>query len=261
MRTLNAKRFSHLQEIEAHEIGRPHFRLKNPLAMGLGDFVIQPEWDYYGVAAATATVKQVLFSVPQNQPFTITGGSTFTKTLQTTSMVQANRLQSPERLVVRNIAVYMDNSMSQSDVAKMCSQVILDFVISTKSFFQVGLLGKLPAGGGAFAQQANVAATTVAVMSVTGNGLPTATAGSSLLGPGVVTQGPTGQPDPASSFPQIDGVLIAQEQAFKVTIDPTLAAHIAAAGFTTAATSGVSALGIGVNAWVYLEGTKARAVL
>lgn len=256
MKKLNAvRKFSHLAELEAHEIGRPHFRMNNPLAGGLGDFVIQPEWDYYGVAAATATVKQTLFTIPQGNQFTITGGSTFTKTAQTTSMLLQSQLQPPERLLVRAISVYLDNSMSQSDVAKFCSQVLFNFIISTKSFLQVGLVGKLPAGGGAWAQQANVAATTVAVMSVVGNGLPTASDGYSLMGPGVTSA------DPMQNFPQIDGVLIAQQQSFSVVLDPTLAAHIAATGFTSAATSGVSALGIGINAWVYLEGTKARAVL
>jgi hypothetical protein len=254
LRKLNAKRFAHLQEIEAHEIGRPHFRLKNPLAAGLGDFIVQPEWDGYFVAASTACVAQTLFQVPANQPFTITGGATFTKTLQTTSMQTAGQLQAPERLLVRGITVYCDNLMNQGDTAKLLSQTILNFFVSTKSFCVLGLLGKLPAGGGAWAQQANIAATTVAVMSVTGNGLPSEHQGYQLTAPGVSSA------DPASSMPQIDGVLIAQQQAFRVIIDPTQAAHIAAAGFTTAATGAVPP-GIGVNAWVYLEGTKARAVL
>lgn len=255
MRKLMAKRFAHLQELEAHEIGRPHFRMKNPLAGGLGDFVIQPEWDYYGVAASTACVAQTLFQIPQGNPFTITGGATFNKTLQTTSMVLNGQLQAPERLLVRGITVYVDNLTNQGDLAKFLSQTLLNFFVSTKSFLVLGVIGKLPAGGGAWAQQANIAATTVAVMSVTGNGMPSEHQGFGLTGPGV-----SSATDPSSNFPQIDGVLIAQQQAFKVVVDPTQAAHIAAAGFTTAATGAVPP-GIGLNAFVYLEGTKARAVL
>ncbi len=253
MKKLTSRRFAHLTEIEAHEIGRPHFRLRNPLAAGLGDFVVQPEWDGYFVAAATATVKQSLFSVPQNNPFTITGGATFTKTAQTTSMVAQNQLQAPERILVRGVSVFLDNTMNQGDVAKMGSQVLLNFKISQKSFLQIPHLAKLPAGGGSWAQQfgATAAAT---IIGVAGNGLPGSRECFGLMARG------TGQPGSPEYFPEIEGVLIAQQQAFVVDVDPTLAAHIAAVGFTTAA-GGAVPPGVGVNAWVYLEGTKVRAVL
>src|ERR1700691_5671431 len=130
MKHLNAKRFSHLQEISAHEIGRPRFRLKKMRAAGVGDFVVQPEWDYYGVAVSTAVVQQTLFSIPQNNPFTITGGATVTKTLQMTSMQQA-----PERMLVRGITAVLDNLCNQTDAIKFGSQTIVNFFISTKSFF------------------------------------------------------------------------------------------------------------------------------
>lgn len=253
MKHLNAKCFSHLPEISAHEVGRPHFRLRNMLAAGLGDFVVQPEWDYYGVAASTATVSQTLFAQPQGQPFTITGGATFVKTLQTTSMVQASQLQAPERMLVRGITCYTDNAMNQGDVNKLASQSIVNFFISTKSFFVVGLLGKLPAGGGTWAQQFGATAATT-IIGTTGNGIPSEHQGFKLTDPGC--QGTPG----VDQFPEIDGILIAQQQAFKVVVDPTQAAHIAAVGFTTAA-GGAVPPGIGVNLWVYLEGQKARAVL
>jgi hypothetical protein len=261
MRKLTARRFAHLQEIEAHEIGRPHFRMKNPLAGGLGDFVVQQEWDGYFVAAATACVLQTLFAIPQGSNFTITGGATFAKTLQTTSMQLNAQLQPPERLLVRGITVYLDNSMNQSDAAKFCSQVILNFFVSTKSFYVTNLIGKLPAGGGAWAQQFGATAATT-IIGVVGNGLPSEHQGFALTAPGAQGFSATGDPQEIamSTFPQIDGVLIAQQQSFKVVVDPTLAAHIAAAGFTTAA-GGAVPPGIGVNAFVSLEGTKARAVL
>src|ERR1700687_2997096 len=116
MKTLNTKRFAHLQEISAHEIGRPRFRLRNMLAAGLGDFVVQPEWDYYGVAVSTAGVKRVLFSIPQNNPFQIPGGATVTKTFQMTSMQQSAQLQAPERMLVRGITVFVSNDVNQADM-------------------------------------------------------------------------------------------------------------------------------------------------
>lgn len=253
MKKLTSRRFAHLQEIEAHEIGRPHFRLKNPLAAGLGDFVVQPEWDGYFVAASTATVKQVLFGVPQNNPFTITGGSTFTKTSQTTSMIASGQLQAPERILVRGVSVFLDNQMNQLDIVKFVSQVQLDFKISKKSFLQIPHLAKLPAGGGAWAQQFGATAATT-IIGTAGNGLPGSRECFGLMASG------TGTPGSVEYFPEIEGVLIAQQQSFAVEIDPTLAAHIAAVGFSTQAAGAVPP-GIGINAWVYLEGTKVRAVL
>jgi hypothetical protein len=253
MRHLNAKRFSHLEEISAHEIGRPHFRLRNMLAAGLGDFVVQPEWDYYGVAVSTATVAQTLFATPQGQNFTITGGATFVKTLQTTSMVQASQLQAPERMLVRGITAYVDNTVNQADMNKLASQTIVNFFISTKSFFVVPLLGKLPAGGGPWAQQFGATAATTIIGTV-GNGLPSEHQGFRLTDPGC-----DGTPG-VDQFPNIDGILIAQQQAFKVIVDPTQAAHIAAVGFTTSANNTVPP-GTGVNLFIVLEGQKARAVL
>jgi hypothetical protein len=253
MRTLNAKRFSHLQEISAHEIGRPRFRLKNMLAGGLGDFVVQPEWDGYFVAVSTATVAQTLFAVPQNNPFTITGGATFTKTLQTTSMSQSSQLQAPERMLVRGLTAYMANNMNQNDANQMASQAIVNFFVSTKSFFVVGLLGKLPGAGGIWAQQFGATAANTIIGTVA-NGLPSENQGFRLTDPGC--QGTPG----IDQFPAIDGILLAQQQAFRVVVDPTQAAHVAAVGFTTNANNTVP-IGTGVNLWIYLQGQKARAVL
>jgi hypothetical protein len=253
MKTLNAKRFSHLQEISAHEIGRPKFRLRNMLAAGLGDFVVQPEWDYYGVAVSTAVVKQTLFSVPQNNPFTITGGATVTKTLQMTSMQQSNQLQAPERMLVRGICCVFDNLINQMDASKFGSQTIVNFFISTKSFFVVAHWLKLPAGGGIWAQQFGATAATTIIGPV-GNGIPTEHQGFRLTDPGC-----DGTPG-VDQFPNIDGILIAQQQAFRVEVDPTQAAWAQATGFTTNSGATVP-IGTGINAWVYLEGQKARAVL
>jgi len=253
MRNLNSKRYSHLQELSAHEIGRPHFRLRNMLAAGLGDFVVQPEWDYYGAAVSTATVAQTLFAMPQGQNFTITGGATFVKTLQTTSMVQASQLQAPERMLVRGMTIYTDNEMNQVDLNKLCSQTIVNFFISTKSFFAINVLGKIPAGGGPWLSQfgATAAAT---IIGTTGNGLPNEHQGFKFTDPGC-----DGVPG-VDQFPNIDGILIAQQQAFKVVVDPTQAAHKQATGFTTIAAASVP-IGTGVNLFVLLEGQKARAVL
>lgn len=258
MKHLTAKKYAHLPELEAHEIGRPHFRLKNYLVSGLGDYRAEPMWDIYAVAPSTAVNKQVLFSIPQNNPFTIPGGATFTKTPQSTSMQKSAELPQPERYIARGICIYMDNSMNQADVAQFASQCYVNLEVSKKSFFQIPLAGKLPAGGGAWAQQV-IGVTSLAVgASVTGNGLPSeAGGGYPLTQPGVVGTNSDG----SDSFPQVDGILIAQATSFSVTLDPTLAAHINApgTGFVTAATTDY-APGIGVVLWVLLEGTHVVAV-
>jgi hypothetical protein len=256
MRHLNAQRFAHLQEISAHEVGRPRFRLRNMLAAGLGDFVVQPEWDFYGVAVSTAATTQTVFSIAQNNQYTIAGGSTITKTLQLTSMQQSNQLQAPERMLVRGLCVYLDNRSNQIDANQFLTQTILNFFISTKSFFVVGAIGKLPAGGGPWAQQSGTPATN-AIISTVSNGLPSEHQGYKLTDPGC-----DGTPG-VDQFPSIDGILIAQQQAFKVVVDPTQASYLntVGTGFTTQASTGVSPIGVGINAWVYLEGQKARAVL
>ena len=253
MKHLNAKRFAHLPELSAHEIGRPRFRQRNMLAAGLGDFVVQPEWDYYGVTVSTAVTKQTLFSIPQNNPFTIAGGTTVTKTLQMTSMQQSSQLQAPERMLVRGITCFFANDINQADAVHFGSQTIVDFFISTKSFFNVAHIAKLPAGGGIWAQQFGATAATTIIGAV-GNGLPSEHQGFRLTDPGAA-----GTPG-VDQFPEIDGILIAQQQAFKVDVNPTQAAWAQATGFTTQA-AGAVPIGTGVNAWVYLEGQKARAVL
>lgn len=260
MRHLTAKKYAHLEELEAHEIGRPHFRMKNPLVSGLGDYRVEPLWDMYLIAAATACVKEILFSIPQNNQFQIPGGAAFNKTVQTTSMLKSAELPSPERYILRAISVYLANNMNQDDVSQFCSQTYLSVFMgsSGKSFFQIPLIGKLPAGGGAWAQQSAIGGGLgSALFGVTGNGLPTeAGGGYPQTAAGVVGSNKDG----TDSFPQIDGVLIPQNQTFGVIVDPTLAAHVAAVGFTTAATT-TYAPGIGVIAWVLLEGTHVVAVL
>jgi len=253
MKHLNAKRFAHLEEISAHEIGRPRFRLRNMLAAGLGDFVVQPEWDFYGCAVSTAVVAQTLFSITQGQQYTITGGSTIAKTLQMTSMVQSAQLQAPERMLVRGVSVSLDNLCNQKDAIQFLGQTIVNFFISTKSFFVIPQAFKLPAGGGIWAQQFGATAANTIIGPV-GNGLPSEHQGFKLTDPGC-----DGTPG-VDQFPNIDGILIAQQQAFKVILDPTQAAWAQSTGFTTNANSTVP-IGTGINCLVYLEGQKARAVL
>ena len=256
----NLKRFAHLPRLSAHEVGRPKFRMSNPWISTLGDFRVDPAYDGYFIAAGTACNKQTLFAIPQNNPFTIPGGATFTKTLQTTSMSQSAQFPSPTRMLVRDILVYTDNSMNQADVAQLASQTIVLFRIGEKPFLTVGLAGKLTAGGGVWAQQAiGDGATGAGVLGVTNFGVPSTQSAFSLVAAGAMATGPNAKPE--ENFPEVQGILIGTTENFSVDVDPTQAAHINApgVGFTTAATIAYAA-GIGVNLWVYLEGTTVKAV-
>ena len=51
---LTSKRWADVPRVAAHEVGRPRFAIRNPYVEGMGDFEVQPIYDYYGVAAATA---------------------------------------------------------------------------------------------------------------------------------------------------------------------------------------------------------------
>jgi hypothetical protein len=250
-----SKRYAHLPRLEAHEVGRPKFRLRNPIASGLGDFIVQPIWDYYGAAVGTPVVLQRLFTIPQGQNVTITGGATFAKTPQTTTMTLNAQLEAPQRLLVRAVSVLLDNQVHQNDLTQFVNQTLLIWNISTKAFLTIPVV-KCPAGGGAWSMSIQGAPGTAVAIGSTitnnGNGFPTALDGYSVVAPG------------APGFPTIEGVLIEQQQAFNVVLDPTLAAHKQATGFTTAAAAGTAAipqLGTGIHAFVFLEGTLVRAVL
>ena len=236
------QRFAALPRIEAHEVGRPRFRVGNPIVAGAGDFEVQPIYDYYGVAAATATGAQRMFQVSQGQNHVL-GGLNIIKTALHTSMTTAGGvLPNPERILVRCVCVFLDNRMNQVDVSRFINETLLTLTIGQKQYLQAGLFN-FPAGGGAWLQSTNNAA------GIAGNGRPSSQEGYKLMAPA----GP--------GYPGVDGIEIAQGQNFAVVLDPTLATQFQAlgTGFTTAA-AGATPAGIGVHAEVYLHGTKLIAV-
>jgi hypothetical protein len=246
MNIRNAKRYAQLPRLEAHEVCRPRFAIRNPYVSGQGDFEIKPIYDYYGVAVATAVTAQTLFSVPQNQNHVL-GGLNFVKTNWHTSMTQASQLPNPNRILVRRIAAYLLNRMNQVDVTRFLDETLLTFTIGDKRYLDV-VLGKVPAGGGAWLQSVNNAA------GIAGSGVPQSCEGYKLNGGPAI--GPGGNPEP-NRYPQVDGIEIAQGQTFGVLLDPTrcTAFNAIGVGFTSAA-AGATPAGIGVHALIHLEGTQ-----
>ena len=242
---LTSKRWADVPRVAAHEVGRPRFAIRNPYVEGMGDFEVQPIYDYYGVAAATAVTSQDLFTVPRGQNHA-QGGLNIQKTYWHTNMTQARQLPNPNRILIRRIAAYALNRMNQVDTTRFLDETFLTLVIGSKPFLRVSTLAKFPAGGGAWNQS------TFASASVAGNGVPQCGEGYGLRAPASAMQ-----IGGVSLYPEVDGISIAQGQDFAVTLDPTLCTVFNAlgVGFTTAA-AGATPAGIGVHVILALEGTQ-----
>lgn len=239
---MNAKRWAEVPRVAAHEVGRPRFAIRNPYVEGMGDFEVQPVYDYYGVAAATAVNAQDLFSVPRGQNHN-QGGLNILKTFWHTNMTQSRQLPNPNRILIRRIAAYALNQMNQADTVRFLDQTFLTLTIGSKPFLRVSTLAKFPAGGGAWNQS------TFASASVAGNGIPQCGEGYGLRAPASTA--------PVGLYPEVDGISIAQGQDFSVALDPTQCTVFNAlgVGFTTGA-AGLTPAGVGVHVILALEGTQ-----
>src|SRR4029077_15866498 len=100
-------RFANCTEIEEREVGRPKNRMlrNNPIVAGQLEYLVQPIYDFYGVAVATAVTKQQLFAQPIGASYTPSGGAAFIKTLYHTNLVQPGMLDAPKKLLVKAISV------------------------------------------------------------------------------------------------------------------------------------------------------------
>ena len=224
------QRLSRLPKISAMQIGRPHFRARNPIVANMGEAIIQPSYDYYEVVVNTATTAQTLFTVPQGQQYTPAGGAAFTKTFYHTDMKQSGVLAAPNKLLVRAVAVWLRGNIHPTDMNLFLDNAMVAFAVNDKPYL-VLQAGKLPAGGGGF-----VSGTLTGVNSAA-NGYPNA---ENLY---TITDG------------EILGVQIEQQQGFSAVVDPTRTAT--GVGFTTLSTANG---GFGVVAKVMLEGVLLRSV-
>src|SRR5579864_5854572 len=87
-------RFTRCREITENEVGRPRIEMlrKNPIIAGQLEYLVQPIYDFYGIAVATATTKQSLFAQPIGAAYTPSGGAQIIKTLYHTNLVQPGML-------------------------------------------------------------------------------------------------------------------------------------------------------------------------
>jgi hypothetical protein len=227
-----------LPELQASDLGRPHSRKRNPIMAGYLEGITQALYDIYAVALNTATIKLTMFAVPQGQSYNLGGVTSFVKTAGHTSMIQAGVLEAPKKHIVRAISVYTEANTVGNDLEKF-QECFCQFNVNGKSY-QDSIVGRLPAGGGAFSSMMGTFAATNGY-SLTANGWPSTNNTYALA---------------------YGGVPVEQQQNFNVVIDPTIS-NVTAAAFTTANTvsaPGTPIAGVGIFAHVFLDGILFRAV-
>jgi hypothetical protein len=250
-----ASRFDRCTEIQEREVGRPklHNLRNNPIVAGQLEYLVQPIYDFYGVAVATAATKQQLFATPIGQFYTPAGGSQIQKTLYHTNLVQGGMLDAPKKFLVKAVSVVVRSDVAPQDLTAFIGQTLAQLIISGKDYW-TAIVSKCPAGAGAFgsATITQTLASGGTMANAFSNGWPSAENVSPIT-------------DPMPQIPGLDpmepmlGQLIEQGQNFGVTIDPTLTGS---AAFTTlAASPSTQFVGTGINAHVYCEGILARAIL
>lgn len=252
---MNSRFSPRLRKMEDKEVGRPHgrLRLKN-IIQGQLDARIQPIYDFWSVAVATATRQENLFTIPFGNQYTGDGVAALNKTLFHTNMVVAGALDAPKKLLVKNIAVVFNTNIQPTDLSLSVTQYLLTFTTLGKVYWQ-GHVQKCPAGGGAWSAGIGVnTAGAGSQGSVSSNGWPTASNTAPLVDDVPQVPGATINP--------ILGVLLEQQQPFSVQVDPTLTGT--GVGFTTQAAVGTvptNTVGVGINGWVYLEGIQLVAIV
>lgn len=248
-------RFAGCREITEREVGRPKLKMlrRNPIVAGQLEYLVQPVYDFYGVAVATAVTKQQLFAQPIGASYTPSGGAAFIKTLYHTNLVQPGMLDAPKKLLVKAVSIVVRSDVAPTDLASFIGLTLAQLTISGKDYW-TALVSKCPAGAGSFffgvSTQTLVAGGTFA--NAGSNGWPSAQNVATIT-------------DPMPQIPGLDpmepimGQLIEQNQNFALILDPTISG---AAAFTTlAAAPATQFVGTGLNVHAYLEGVLARAIL
>lgn len=247
--------FASCREIAEREVGRPKLRMlrSNPIVAGQLEYLVQPVYDFYAVAVATAVTKQQLFAQPIGASYTPSGGAAFIKTLYHTNLVQPGMLDAPKKLLVKAIAIVLRSDAAPQDAASFLGLTLAQLTISGKDYW-TSLVSKAPAGAGLFSN--GISTQTLAAggtfANASSNGWPSAQNVATIT-------------DPMPQIPGLDamepilGQLVEQNQNFALILDPTISG---AAAFTTiAAAPATQFVGTGLNVHAYLEGVLARAIL
>ncbi len=248
-------RFDKCRAIAEREVGRPrlHGLRNNPIVAGQLEYLVQPIFDFYGVAVNTSVTKQQLFAQPIGAAYTPAGGAAIIKTLYHTNLVQPGMLDAPKKLLVKALAIVTRSDIAPQDLSSFIGLTVAQLQISGKDYW-TSLVSKAPAGAGAYgfyvSTQTLAAGGTMANMG--SNGWPSAQNVATITDPMPQIPG-------LAPMEPILGQLIEQNQNFSVVLDPTITG---AAAFTTlAAAPATQFVGTGVNVHAFLEGVLARAIL
>lgn len=242
----------HLRLMEESEVGRPHGRkhVKN-IVQGQMDARVQPIYDVIQIAVNTAVVFWQLFTIPWGQQFTPTGGAATTKTYYHTNLKASGALPSPEKFLVKNIAIMPRPDMSIADTNALVGQTVVKFNTLGKDFW-IGHAQRLPGGAGAFASGGATFTAPQGQFS-TANGWPSGNNTAPITDP---------VPDIPGYPPitPITGVLLEQAQPFELSLDPTLTG---ATVYTTAnsVTSIPGYVSVGWIAWCVFDGIRLVAIV
>jgi hypothetical protein len=249
-------RFARLRVMDISEVGKPHRRMRlSNIVQGQLDVRVDPLYDYFQVPINTAVVLENLFTIAFGQMYTPPTATAFAKTLYHTNSTNPNSLDAPKKLLVKNISLVPRPDVVPDDLNALIGQYLVTFQTLGKEFWQGHGL-KLPGGGGPFTSGIgwNGSGTTAAQSALgTANGWPSAN--NIALITDDVPEIPGYAPPPP-----ITGVLLETNQPFGVTVDPT---QTKGTIYTTAngATTKPGITGVGIIAWVYLEGIKLVAVV
>lgn len=244
-------RFAHCDQISEVEVGRPKLKMlrTNPIVAGQLEYIVQPVFDFYGVAVATAVTKQQMFAQPIGASYTPSGGAAFVKTVYHTNLVQPGQLDAPKKHLVKAVAGVIRSDVGPQDLNSFIGTTLVQFVVSGKDYW-TALFSKCPAGAGGFWAGTSPTAATLGTSAA--NGWPSAQNVATIT-------------DPMPQIPGLDpmeplmGVVVEQNQNFSVVLDPTISG---VAAFTTLAAAPATIFpGTGINVHVYLEGVLARAIL
>lgn len=219
-----------LRLMESSEVGRPKHRLKNPVQSGVLYQFRDPQYDFYGVAPATALTKQTLFAIPQGQQYTPAGGAALVKSAWHTSMVQSGLFPNPDKFYVKQISVSVRADIYIDDAIRFLMDTLVVFNISQRSFLTVHAY-KLPSAGGPWGSTTGLI----------GNGWPSH--------------------DNEFDFSDQLGEIVEQGQNFNVVLDPTQVEDADGNGVYTTQSDQQEAGGTGINCFVHLDGLYNRVVL
>jgi hypothetical protein len=232
-----------LSQFPLHALGRPRARLGNPNT-GIPEVVVQPIYDIYFVAPATAFPLLTLFSQPKGSTYNFGGVAAFPKGFGHTNLIQNAMLESSYSMIVQAIALTVQAEQGTAhpllhpeDLINLLS-CYGRWEVNRKQYFE-GILAWLPSGGGA-----------------TMNGFGTLTAAASTF---VASNGLTLTQN-VYAIP--GGQYINPQEAVDFIIDPTgnalSAGGIGAPSTLAAAGNPTGVPAAGISAWLRLDGTLFR---